>query len=469
MAISISPKGFSFFPQGLAPQIDKLDLLRQVNVDFLPLDSKGRTIRTRPLIEDDKLNWREEYLRAAKVLLQNPLCYIATNLLSDVLSDVNYIVKEKQGNTWVKHSNNALSVWLEQPNPRMDKIEFVKAYITHWVNFGKVQAVMFQKNDISPNGSIVKENNTFEIIFPTRIYKNLENPNNETYEYAPLRSDRNFTLKPENVFTDVKYNPMAWDTGTALPNNPLRSIFDIHGLYIDVFHNLFSKGGIPSYILSRILDANKEPTSMGSITQESVDEEIERIYSKVGLKGDHRNGILGLKGNWELNRIGTPLSDVMQPEIMQWIETLVSGVYGIPASVFWAGLQFSNQRASRQMDVSDFYANTVSRTMKRVARNLGQFTVPKFLGSRWQERFTIYPDVSEMPLAQHVRAKDNREAERHWQLRITDKGYTYERLGLDTSRLTEEQKKEFYDGKVEKDNLNAGKGEQSIEENNGLE
>jgi len=462
------PKGLSMIPQGLKNRIDKQDLLDQSKVDFIPLSKKGKTLRTQPLMEDSQLDYRQQYLRAGKIYLTNPLCFVATRILSQAVASGNLIVKEKQGNTWVVHTNNTLDKWLDSPNETMDKEELIKAYMTHLVLFGKVSCVMFQKGDVLPNGDICERNNTFDIVYPTRIDKDYGKRNSKKYYYYPMRVENALTLKSENVLVDVVYNPMAHETGVAYPNNPLHRLFEIDEFYHREIEQFFLRGGVPQTVLRHIVDQNKD--SRGStLTDDDIEEKVQEVLAQISRKGRRPNGILGLNGNWDFVKFGTPLKDLIQPELIKYTQTQVRAVFGIPPAIFWAGLDMSSGRSSRQNDNIDFYYQTINPHQTSISKGLGKFLIPKFFDSKWKERFMLDFDISKMPLAQYIRAKDNRQFERWWTTKVINRGKLYEYLEIPTDGLTDKEKKEYYDGGKNDKKMDVGRGEQSIEEDNGYE
>lgn len=452
----------------LASSIDRLALLRSSGVNFIP-DGRTRTVRTAPMVEDSNINWRERYLEAATIYITNPLCFSAQSLLNDEIADGRTIIEEKQGSKWVEHTENDLAYWMQQPNVSMDWKEFLRAYSTHFHTFGGVYSFMFQKGDILPNGKINITDNCFDLIFPARIAEDtVSNPYGIDWWYLPIGRDDPLKLNPNCLFTDVIYNPIAHGTGVALPTNPLKMIFDIHRLYMKQIKRFFTDGAMPSHLLTRVIDLQKDSNAT-SITDDEIEETIQRIYSRVGRGGERESGWLGLRGDWRVNKLGSELPALINKEVLQYIDALISGVYKIPPSLFWAGMQSSNQRASRQQDSIDFYNMKIHPMQERITSRLGRFFVPKFLGEKNKDRFRMNTDVSEMALAQYAITKQYRMYERWYQLRIINRGKMLEYVNEPTTDLTEAQRKEWYSGSNNSQGMNAGAGEQSIEEGNGLE
>jgi hypothetical protein len=166
-------------------------------------------------------------------------------------------------------------------------------------------------------------------------------------------------------------------------------------------------------------------------------------------------------------QLSTGLKDLMQKEMSHYLQMLVAGTYGVPASLYWVGLQLSNQRASRQLDAIGFYSRTIFNMMQSIENKMNHKLIPMLDAKR---KFRFKFNVSEMPLAQTVRLADNREKERWFQAQVINREYLYEFLNLDTSRLTEQEKNEWYQGnKGAGADMNNGAGEQDLATNNGLE
>lgn len=460
-----------FRPRPLQRRIETMTLLRRSGVNFIPFDANGRTIRTNPILEDSTFSWRERYVEAGIIYLTNPLIFAGTNLINDELADGRVVVEEKQGTLWKEHTNNTLTDWIQQPNGSMDIKEFFRAYSTHFHTFGSVSAIMFQPGDILPNGKINDRPNCLDIVFPGRMAEDpASNPYRVEWYYVPIgyEDKEPFRVNPDALFQDVVYNPLAHSLGVSLPNNPLEKILEIHRLYIRQISRFFNHGAVPSHLLTRVIDSTKEATAL-SITDDEIEEAIQRIYATVG-RGARRDGEwLGLRGDWRATRMGSPLTELMNKDLLQYIEALVSSVYGVPSSIFWLGLQASNQRASRQQDSIDFWNRKIKPLQERICQRVGKFLMPKFFTERQAKRFRLWVDTSEMPLAQYANTRQYRMYERWYQMRIIPRGKFLNYVNEPTDDYTQEQLDEFYDGGKGEEQLNVGKGEQDTEDNNGLE
>lgn len=448
--------------------LDRLALLRQSNVNFIPLDGHGRTIRTAPLLEDSTVSWRERYVEAALIYLTNPLCFAAQSLINDELADARIVVEEKQGTKWKIHEDNALSDWIKHPNKNMDTQEFIRAYSTHLHTFGAVYPFMFQKGDILPNGKINQETNCFDIIFPGRIAEDYgSNPYDVEWLYLPFGYEEPFKLNRNSLFIDVLYNPIAHSLGVSLPNSPLEMVFHIHRVYLANIKQFFDVGAVPRHLLTRVVDVTKDANSM-SITDDQIQEAIQRVYAQ--MQGRNRNGILGLRGDWRFNRVGSPLPELMNKDLLQYIDALVSGVYKIPPSLFWAGLTSGGQRASRQQDSIDFYNMKIRPLLKRITSRLGDFLVPKFI-PKTKSTFRIGFDVSEMPLAQYAVMREYRMYERWWQMTLIKRKTFLNYVNEPTDELTAEEGDAWYAGGRQATGVSNGAGQdiQNTEKDNALE
>lgn len=449
----------------LERRIEKLALLQASGVNFIPLDGAGRTLRTSPIIEDSAINWRERFVEAAMIYITNPLCFSATSLINDELADCRYIVEEKQGYKWKEHTNNDLAYWMEEPNQTMDWKELIRAYSTHFHTFGTVNGFMFQKGDILPNGKINDSSNCFDLIFPGRIVEDKEsNPYGIDWLYVPYGYEEYFKLNKDSLFMDVLYNPIAHSLGIALSTNPLDKIFKIHRLYMRTIERFFTAGAMPSHVLTRVVDIQKEASSM-SITDEEIEATINRIYSRVGRGGTRESGWLGLRGDWKVNKVGTELPDLINKELLHLCDTAVGAVYKIPSSLFWAGMEASGQRANMQQDSINFYNMKIKPFRERIVNRLGQYFVPLFIKGKTSRQFRISADVSESALAQYSNAKQFRMYERWYQLRVIPRGEFLE--WVEEPKLAESLSKkeydEYYSGSNNSQGMTVATGEQGIE------
>jgi hypothetical protein len=469
-ALTYSQPLFRPAERPLARHIDRLSLLRRSNVDFIPIDGAGRTIRTSPLLEDNVVSWREKYIEAALIYITNPLFFAAQNLINDEVANARIIVEEKQTSTkWKEHENNELANWLPHPNQNMDIKEFFRAYATHYHTFGAVYAYMFQPNDILPNGKINQEQNCFDIIFPGRLYEDtLSNPYGFNWHYLPVGYENAFILNNESMFMDVVYNPIAHNLGISYPNSPLGMVSKIHDLYLKNIDKFFTKDAIPTHLLTRIVDIQKDANSM-SITDDEIESAIQRIYSRVGRGGSRPAGWLGLRGDWRVNRLGSPLPELFNKDLLHYLESLVASVYKVPASLFGSGIESGGQRASRQQDSIDFFNMKIHPFLERICSRLSNVLVPMFLGDKKKKTFRIGVDLSEMPLAQYAVQKQYRMYERWYQLKLIQRERFLTYVNEPTDHLTECEKKEWFSGGNAGNSLTIGKGEQSIEKENALE
>jgi hypothetical protein len=215
-------------------------------------------------------------------------------------------------------------------------------------------------------------------------------------------------------------------------------------------------------VLSRRYDFSKE--DIPDMPDEVVEEAVRRVSSQSLRTGVQ--DMIGLAGDWNINKIGSMLPELINKDLLHQIEILVKGVYGVPASIFWAGLAESNQRASRQQDSIDFYQDKIHRFQKRIANRLGDFLIPKVLPKA--RKFRLYYDVSEMPLAQYSVTKDYRMYERWWIRGVIKRGRFLEKVNEPTDDYTQEELEEYYASG------NAGMGAtgaegDSVEAGNGLE
>lgn len=451
----------------LANKIDRLQLLRSSGVNFIPLNSLGKTIRTSPLLEDSAIGWRERFVDAALIYITNPLCFSAQNLINDELADARFIVEEYTNGRWKEHEDNDLAYWLQHPNPTMDGKEFIRAYSTHYHTFGCVYAFMFQKNDILPNGKINLEKNCFDLIFPARIAEDTTtSAYNIKWYYLPVgyEADQVIELNPKSLFTDVIYNPIAHNLGIALPTNPLDLIFKIHKLYLQTFERFFIAGARPSHLLTRKIDLQKDANAM-SITDDQIEQMIQNIYHRVGRGGTRQDGWLGLRGDWGVNKIGTDFADLVNKDLLHLCDVAVGAVYKVPSSLFWAGMEAGGQRANRQQDSIDFYNMKIKPLRERICGNLSHFLVPLFLKGQTSRKFRISADVSESGLAQYAITKQYRMYERWYQLRVLPRGDFLRWVNEDklADDLSTECYDEYYSGSNNSQGMNIGAGEQGVE------
>lgn len=455
-ALQLNPKNFIGTRNPLGNTIDKMTLLRQSNVDFIPM-GMNRTIRTTPLIEDTTLNYKEAYAEAAAIYLLNPLAFSATSLIADSIADARVIVEEKNGNIWEEHTENPLDYWINQiePNNSMDIYELLRAYMTHFHTFGKVHIVMFQKNEVLPNGKLSTRNNCFDIIYPGRIAEDtVSNPYGSNWYFNPVGTDEIYPIDTEGHFMDVWYNPVAHSTGVSLPMNPLRDTFILYKLYINQIKRFFYNDATPSHILTRVVDQNKESMA-NSINDVDIDRAVQRIQAQVGRQGKNPNGILGLRGDWRLTPMGSKLPELVMAELFQLMQADVSGVYKIPASLFWAGMVAGGQRASRAQDSIDFYSQKIEPLQTRVIKRLGKFLVPLFIKNT-NSKFRLNFDRSEMALAQYARNKDAAMYERWWKETIIPRRTILNYLNESTQGFTEEELNSLYTAGNNQDLNSAG-------------
>lgn len=461
MPVQYKPKYFET-RNPYAERLDRLSLLNRAAVDFIPVSRKGGTMETNPLIETDDIFWEKRYSHAARIMITNPLCFAATRILQDTMSDAPLVVQERQSDgEWKNHESNELAQWLEQPNLTMDNEELNVAYTTHIHTFGCIYAIMFQKGDILPNGMRCTSPNQFEPIYPQRFLAQREGMRMKYY-YQPIGYEQWLDLKPENVFMDVLYNPIAHGIGISLPSNPLRQVFRIHQLYFNQIESFFSKGAKADYVLSRRYDFSKE--DIPEIPDDVVEEAVRRVSSQSMRTGVQ--DMIGLAGDWQVNRIGSMLPELMNKDLLHQLEILIKGVYGIPASIFWAGLAESNQRASRQQDSIDFYQDKIHRFQKRIAKRLGNFLIPMVL--KGKGKFRLFYDVSEMPLAQYTTTKDFRMWERWWIRGVIKRGRFLQKVNEPTNNYTSEELEEYYAGGNAATGATGEEGD-SVEAGNGLE
>lgn len=428
----------------LGNTIDKMTILRQSNVDFVPI-GMNRMIRTTPLIEDTTLNYKEAYAEAAAIYLLNPLAFSATSLIADSVADARVIVEEKNGSIWEEHTENPLAYWIDElePNNSMDIYELLRAYVTHFHTFGKTHIVMFQKDEILPNGKLNTRNNCFDLIYPGRLAEDtVNNPYGSNWYFNPVHTDEIYPINSKGHFMDVWYNPIAHSTGVALPMNPLRDTFVLYKLYINQIKRFFYGDATPSGILTRLVDQNKEAMA-NSIDDAQIDHAVQRIYAQVGRGGKTPNGILGLRGDWRFQAMGSKLPELVVSELFQLMQADVSGVYKIPSSLFWAGMVAGGQRASRAQDSIDFFAQKVEPLQTRIIKRLGKFLVPLFIQNT-KGKFRLNFDRSEMALAQYARNKDAAMYERWWKETIIPRRTILNYLNESTQGFTEEELNSLY-------------------------
>jgi hypothetical protein len=449
----------------LQQRIEKLALLRASNVDFIPLDGMGRTIRTSPLIEDSSITWRERFVEAAIIYITNPLCFVAQSVINDELADCRFIVEEKQGYKWVEHTDNPLAYWLPYPNQTMDIKEFIRAYSTHWHTFGTVNAFMFQQGSILPNGKINDTKNCLDLIFPGRIAEDTESNSNQVeWLYMPLNYDGYLRLDSASLMIDVVYNPVAHSVGIALPTNPLDKIFRIHRLYMQQIEKFFTQGAMPSHILTRLIDIQKEASAL-SIDDAEIEQAIDRLYARVGRGGTRENGWLGLRGDWKVNKVGTDLDVLVNKDLLHLCDTAVGAVYKIPSSMFWAGIENGSQRANLQQDSINFYNMKIKPFRERITDHMSKFLVPLFIKGKTARQYRISADVSESALAQYSNTKQFRMYERWWQLRVINRGTFLEWVNEPeiARELEDDQYNEYYSGSNNSQGMTVATGDQPVE------
>lgn len=434
------------------PPSDKDRLKRFGEFDFVPF-GEGTAIQTG---NQSRRGVDQDIEFAALIAAYNPLALSATKALTDTIGSTELVIQEKTGNTWTTHTNNPVYDFFEQPAPNLDKWDILTLYVSDLFNLGVARGVMFGKGDVLPDGSRVMDRPAFDFVLPS-LLKKVENE----FIYfskqgsAPVHSDRVF-----NHYKDASTKRLLGEKTT--PKGLLR-VIQLHEFYLKYLTDFFIDGGIPHFLLIRRVDITKEGT-ISSIDQNTIDAQVEKLYTKTARKGRRKN-LVGLQGDYELKELGSPIENILQSDLVHFIETLVSSVYGVPPSIFWAGLQFSNQRASRQMDGIDFYSRTINNLISRIETRFSSFFPPLLDGNK--SRFRIKLSTEAMPLAQDVRLKRFRFFERLWQLQILNLGQITELLDFSTKHLTEEQKISYYKGGSA--NLNVGAGSQNVDSNNGLE
>lgn len=454
----------SLTPRSLRSLITKEDILTSASGDFQPVDDLGHTILTRP--RNQQGNKQEyKYFAAAQILTKNPLCAIATKTLQDELTSARFIVEERQGNTWVEQYDTEYNQIIEEPNANWDTDDLLRAYVTHLPNFGIVRMCLFGKGDTMPDGSINKQDLAIDIPFPTQMMPDLTRADAPYYRYQPFFAKKPLNFKSDRVIEDKVYNPLSPFYGISTPVDNLDRIFAINNFYLKEMGDFFEDGGMAKGILTRRIDFSKEGGTAVRITDANIEEQIQKVYNQVN-RGIKRN-IVGLLGDWELKQLGTGIENLAQKDLVHNLEVLVAGAYGVPASIFWIGLVYSNQRASRQMDSITFYARTIFNLMKRIASKFNRHIITRF-GAKGKFRFRF--DTSQMPLAQFTRLQDNREKERWFQQRVINRGHLWEFLDLPIERLSQTERDEMYQGnKGAGADLNVGAGDQNISAQNGNE
>lgn len=442
-------------PGRLRHRLEKAELLEATGVDFIPLTPEGRTLRTTPNISNEPFAYRIN--KATQIITKNPLCYIATKAIQDEVTSADLIVQEKQGNTWVKHEDNDLEVLIESPNADLTKDDLLRAWVTHLPNFGYTQLQVFGENDILPTGKQNKQPVALDIPYPTQLMRDLRTANGN-YFYRPYFSNDIKIVSNERVFTDKNYHPKNPFGGIAVATDVLDRIFQIDTFYTRQMSDFFEDGGMPRGLLTRKIDITKEPNDSYKITQKEVEEQVQNMYAQVNTRYIRRN-IAGLKGDWDWQTLSAGLDNLLQKDLAHFLEVLVAGTYGVPASLYWVGLELSNQRASREQDAIGFYARTIHNLMTRIAQKLNNSVVP-LLG--FGGKFRFFFDVSQMPLSQVLRLPNNREKERWFQTQIINRGMAWDLLGLPVDQLSDKEKKEMYQGnKGAGASLNNGAGNQS--------
>jgi hypothetical protein len=324
------------------------------------------------------------------------------------------------------------------------------------VNIGCARGIIYGQNQRTFTGEVTTQYATFEFELPTRLKRTKGG-------YYYLKDDKELPVKEASVFNHYKDPSARRVLGEMFTPKTTKQILDIHRIYIDYIHSFFKDGGIPEYLLVRNIDVNKEPNILSNISRNEITEEIERFYSNVnGANG--RKNVVGLRGDWDLKQLGSPIENILQPQIVQWIELTISAHYGVPPSLFWAGLQYSNQRASRQSDSIDFYQRTISNLLQRLEERLTKFFCTILNDSN--SKFKVQFDRKTMPLAQDVLIRDGVQVQREWTQKMLTREQMSEKAGIDVSHLTEEEKKSYYDGSP---NLNSANGDKATQANNGLE
>lgn len=452
----------SMRPRSMRSYLDKETLLASSNGDFQPIDNYGHTILTHPRNSMNG-NRNEQFIRAASIVIRNPLCAIATKALQDEITSARFIVEERQGSTWIEQYDTNFNQLLIEPNAQWDTNDLLRAYVTHLPNFGMTQMCLFGKGDVMPNGSINQQELAIDIPFPTQMQRDLRTPEAEFYQYTPFYAKKPLQFRSDRVITDAVYNPLSPFYGISTPIDTLARIFEIDDAYTREQEDFFRDGGMAKSVLIRKIDMTKEGGSTVAISDDNVEEQVQKLYSQVNQRV--KRNIVGLKGDWDLKQLGSGIDSLFQEGLSHSLQVQIAGAYGVPASLYLVGLKLSNQRASRQMDAIDFYARTIFNLMTRISGKFNRHIIPRF-ADRTKFRFRF--DVSEMPLAQFTRLQDNREKERWFQANIINRGFLWEMLDLPVERLSEEEKKEMYGGnKGAGADLSNGTGSQSITSLNG--
>lgn len=202
-----------------------------------------------------------------------------------------------------------------------------------------------------------------------------------------------------------------------------------------------------------------------SLDDEDIEQAVQRIYAKVGAGGEREGGILGLRGDWRLTKMGSSLPDLTNKDLLHYIDVAVGAVYKVPSSLFWAGMEAGGGRANMQQDSINFYNMKVKPLRERITGNLSDYLVPLFMKGKTSRNFRIAGDVSESGLAQYANTKQLRLYERWWQLRAINRGTFLE--WINESKLADSLDKkcyeEYYSGTNDSGGLTVGAGSQGVE------
>lgn len=438
------------------------------SADFIPMNDAGRTLTTRPLSEEAATidyNYRD----AAIALITNPLIYSAQRTINDTLADARfYLATQDSLGIWREDASTWVTDWLEAVNSSMDIEELLRAYATHLKTFGVVRGLLFQAGDQLPSGLMNTVPNQFDIVYPARLQPDYRYEENTlTYLYEPIHALQTYEVPNAGVFSDADYNPLVHSQGAGTMRSQLGDIVDLDLVYkrelVAVMHN----HGSPAHVLIKKVSLNADGLyAVSDVSDDMIDAAVQKVVQTVGINGRRQGGWVGLRGDWDIKDVGSPLKDLINKDLVYFIESRIAMRYGIPASVFWIGLENSNQRASRQSDSIDFYTRTIHPLLKRFTKRLNQFLMPRFFGKNSKHKLVF--DTSAMPAAQQLQLERNREIERRWQVRLVKRGATLDALQLGRSGYTTEELEAFYDGSNNQ-GMNAGAGQQSPSLNNGLE
>ncbi len=293
---------------------------------------------------------------------RHELVYACVQKIAQAAIDPELILERRNNKgEYVRVEGHPLLRLLNRPNEDSDGAQF----ISDWLVSEQVAGVFYAEIVRNRAGMPTQ----LYPVNPTKLFP-VPDATGHIIAYRWKDAGNETTMAARDILASRLSSPFDAFNGLS-PLAVALGAVDADAAQTDYLRAFFNNDGTPSGILK---------ISGRNLSRERADEIRQRWMEQYTRNGKYRNAPAVLDENADYQRIGANLHEIEANTIRAVLEARICSVFGVPPLLVGAyvGLLYVNQRAAATQAQSEFWANKLSPTFKRLRNFLTWHLLTEF-------------------------------------------------------------------------------------------